>query len=322
MKHFPVFSVVIPTYNRARFIVGTLESVWRQTYPHFEIIVVDNCSTDGTAALLEPYVRSHRIRFIQHETNLERARSRNTGMAAATGDFVTLLDSDDLMYPTNLEDAASFANTHPEARCFHNLFEFVNSRHELVYSPKFPSLRNQLKAIAQGNFMSCTGDFIHREIYTRYRFNTDPEIIGGEDWDFWLRVLADYKVGRIHKVNNGVVQHEGRSVNSQDIISLGKGLEKIQSNIVNDPHLADVYAPYLKCIEASSQIYLAILANGAGLYRLSLSYLFHAAEKYPRALTAQRFIRASQIALTSLLRGARASKAQNPVESISERQQS
>jgi len=319
MKHFPVFSVVIPTYNRAGFILRTLESVWRQTYPHFEIIVVDNCSTDNTATLLEPHIDAQRIRFIKHDRNLERARSRNTGMSAATGDFVTLLDSDDLMYPTNLEDAAAFSQANPESRCFHNLFEFINRSHEVVYRPRFPNLHNQVKAIAQGNFMACVGNFIHREIYTRYRFNTDPEIIGGEDWDFWLRVLADYKVSRIPKINNGVLQHEGRSVNNQDINTMGKGLEKVRLNIVSDPHLAAVYGPYVKCIEASSNIYLAILANGGGLHRLALSHLFHAAERDPSVVMSRRFIKISQVAIVGLLRGQRTREVQNQVESISER---
>src|SRR6266540_1237504 len=104
MTQFPLFSIVIPTYNRAALILGTLQSIWQQTYPHYEVIVVDNCSTDNTVEVLEPYIRTQRIKFIQHERNFERARSRNTGMSAATGDFLTFLDSDDLMYPNIIED--------------------------------------------------------------------------------------------------------------------------------------------------------------------------------------------------------------------------
>lgn len=318
MKHFPVFSVVIPTYNRAALIVKTLETVWQQTYPHYEIIVVDNCSTDDTLEVLDPFIQTKRIKLIRHDSNRERAHSRNTGMAAARGDFVTLLDSDDLMYATNLEDAARFIEAHPDYKCFQNLFEFVDAREKVVYRPRFPDLRNQLKAIARGNFMSCIGDFIHRDIYTRYRFNTDPEIIGGEDWDFWLRVLADHKVGRIEKINNGVVQHEGRSVNHQDILGLGKGLEKIRDSIVADAHLGRTYAPYIKCIEASSLIYLALLANGCGSYRLALNNLYEAAKKDPTVLMTPRFVRASQIAIKGSIKGQ--DKVPEPVQPASQRQ--
>src|SRR5205807_1757739 len=121
-----------------------------------------------------------------------------------------------------------------------------DSNGKVVYQPKFPALTNQLKAIAQGNFMSCIGDFIHRDIYTSYRFSTDPSMIGGEDWEFWLRVLADHKVDRIEKVNNGVVQHPDRSVNSQDLTALRQGLQQLVQNLRDDPHLASVYQPYMK----------------------------------------------------------------------------
>src|SRR5207253_10171501 len=209
MTEYPSFSVVIPTYNRATFIKATLQSVLSQTYPHFETIVIDNCSTDNTEEVLEPFIRAGQIRFIKHEQNFERARSRNTGMCAASGDFVTLLDSDDFMYPNNLADAADYARAHPEIKCFHNLFEYVDSQGHVLRRMPMPSLKNQLKAIANGNFMSCIGDFIHREIYQRYRFDTTAELTGGEDWEFWLRVLADYKVGRIEKINSGILQHPG-----------------------------------------------------------------------------------------------------------------
>src|SRR5436853_837478 len=174
MSQSPFFSIIIPTYNRAALIEATLQSVLEQTYPHYEIIVVDNCSTDNTEELLQPFIRAQQIQFIKHEENYERARSRNTGMSAARGDFVTFLDSDDFMYRTNLADAAEYALAHPECKCFHNLFELVDAERNVIYRYKFPSLKNQTKAITRGNFMSCIGDFIHREIYTQYRFDTRP----------------------------------------------------------------------------------------------------------------------------------------------------
>lgn len=300
MSQFPFFSVIIPTYNRAAFIEETIKSVLAQTYPHYEIIVVDNCSTDNTLELLEPFIRAGQIQFIQHEENYERARSRNTGMTAARGDFVTFLDSDDFMYPENLADAAEYARSHPDAKCFHNLFELVDGQRNVIYKFKLPSLKNQTRAIAYGNFMSCIGDFIHREIYTQYRFDTRPEVTGSEDWDFWLRVLADYKVGRIEKVNNGIRHHEGRSVNNQDMVSLQRGLEQIIAKISADPHLKGVYRRYLKRIEATSLIYMAILANSGFRYREALRYLSAAVRKDISILTSPRFLKTLQIALFRL----------------------
>ncbi|HEX8887760.1 MAG TPA: glycosyltransferase [Pyrinomonadaceae bacterium] len=297
MTQSPFFSIIIPTYNRAPFIEATIESVLEQTYPHYEIIVVDNCSTDNTVELLQPYISAGQIQFIKHEENYERARSRNTGLGAARGDFVTFLDSDDFMYRTNLEDAAQYALAHPECKCFHNLFELVDAERRVIYRYKFPSLKNQTRAIARGNFMSCIGDFIHREIYTKYRFDTRREVTGSEDWDFWLRVLADYKVGRIEKINSGIRHHEGRSVNNQDLVSLQQGLERIAAKISEDEHLAEVYRRHLKHIEATSLVYVAILANSGFRYQEALKYLFRAVAKDKNIVVSRRFIKALMVAL-------------------------
>ncbi|HMF56802.1 MAG TPA: glycosyltransferase family A protein [Pyrinomonadaceae bacterium] len=292
------FSVIIPTYNRAHLIEETLQSVLEQTYPHYEVIIIDNCSTDNTEEVLRPYVESGRVQFVRHDRNYERARSRNTGMSLAKGDFVTFLDSDDLMYATNLEDAAGYAAAHPEIKCFQNLYEFIDAdTRKVVYKNRLPSLKNQLKAISEGNFMSCIGDFIHREIYQSYRFDTDPVVTGAEDWDFWLRVLADYSVGRIEKVNNGIIQHSGRSVNNQNLQSICTGLERVVSKLHNDPHLSEIYRPYLKRIEATSFLYIAILANTGRMYREALGFLREAARKDLSILTKPRFARVFQIAL-------------------------
>ncbi|HVQ40055.1 MAG TPA: glycosyltransferase family A protein [Pyrinomonadaceae bacterium] len=300
MSEYPFFSVVIPTYNRAAFIGATLETVLSQTYPHYEIIVVDNCSTDNTDEVLEPYIRTGRIQFIRHQQNYERGRSRNTGMGVAKGDFVTLLDSDDFMYPTNLADAAEYARAHPELKCFHNLYEFVDANHRVLQRLPMPSLSNQLKAIASGNFMTCIGDFIHREIYQKYKFDTTEALTGGEDWDFWLRVLADYKVGRIEKINSGILQHGGRSVNNQNLESMKRGLEHLYEKLSTDSHLRAVYGPYLRSIRANSLLYLGILANTAALFGEARHYLLEALKVDFSLIGNPRFWRVARRALLKL----------------------
>lgn len=282
-------SVVIPTYNREKFIVQTLDSVFRQTYSHYEILVVDNCSTDDTEKVLMPLVRENKIRFIKHDRNYERARSRNTGMENATGDFLTFLDSDDFMYPDCLAEAAEFARKNPKIKCFHNLFELINDKKEVVHSFAFPSLRNQLKAIAGGNFMACIGDFIHREIYAKYRFDTYRDLTGAEDWEFWLRVLADYKLGRINKINSAILHHEQRTVNTQNLAILESGNQYLIDKFRSDPHLSKIYARYLSLMHAHSYLYLAVMSNDGKRYREARRYVRKAVEKDRRVILTARF---------------------------------
>lgn len=287
------FSVVIPTYNREKFIVKTLDSIFRQTYAHYEIIVVDNCSTDDTEKVLQPFIETGKIRFIKHDRNYERSRSRNTGMENATGEFLTFLDSDDFMYPDNLADAAAFIEKNPEAKCFHSLYELIDGDGKVLRHYKFPSLRNQTKAIASGNFMACIGNFIHRDIYTnpKYRFDLYKPLTGAEDWEFWLRVLADFKLERIQKVNSAILHHEERTINTQSMPILEDGNDYLIKKFTADAHLSKVYAPYLSWMHANSYLYLAVMANGSHLYDDAKKYMKKAIKKDARVILTSRFAR-------------------------------
>lgn len=296
----PAFSVVIPTYNRAGLIGRTLDTVFAQSLQDFEVIVVDNCSTDDTAAVITPYERTGKLRFICHDRNYERARSRNTGLDAATGEFVTFLDSDDLMYPNNLADAHAFARAHPALKVFHNLYELVDPLGNVLHRYRYPSIADPVKAIAEGNFMSCIGDFIHRDVYPNYRFDTDPVLSGSEDWHFWLRLIADHPVGRIPKVNSGIVDHSGRTMNSLDLGALRSRISHLLAAIQSDPHLFSIYAPHRRFMEASALLFMASVANSNGEYREALRLVRQTLVRDARFVATRRFARTLQIALFRL----------------------
>lgn len=262
-----MFSVVIPTYNRADLIMETLDSVFRQTYRHYEILVVDNCSTDNTESLLKPFVDEGRIRYFRHDRNYERSRSRNTGMAHAQGDFLTFLDSDDFMYDNCLEDAAAYIRRHPEMKFFHNLYELVGNRREKIYQFQFPSLTNQYKALASGNFISCIGGFIHKDIYRVHRFNENPDMIGSEDYEVWFEIMAKYKLGRINKINSGIREHPERSVNQGVYKNLAYQKNEMLHKIKNNALLYEKFGRYLPRLQASFLLQEAIVLrklNGRG----------------------------------------------------------
>jgi glycosyltransferase involved in cell wall biosynthesis len=298
-----LFSIIIPTYNREDFIENTLNSVFEQTYSHYEVIVVDNCSTDNTQAILKPYADAGRIRLIKHSQNFERARSRNTGMENAVGDFLTFLDSDDFMYPENLADAVGFVQKNPDAKCFHNLYELVDEQRTVISRYKFAPFKDRVRQIADGNFMGCIGNFIHRDIYNKYSFDTNPELTGGEDWEFWLRVLADHDVGRIEKYNSGVLQHPGRSINNQNVDSMERGLVYLVEKFRRDEHLSEVYARYLDRIEATSFMYLNVLANDGHLGQRANLYLRKAIKSDKSMIFSMRFLRSLRRTILSNLRG-------------------
>jgi glycosyltransferase involved in cell wall biosynthesis len=276
MKGKPVkFTVVIPTYNRADLILETIDSVLEQTYRNFEVIVVDNCSTDNTESVLQELIKEARVRYIKHDRNYERSKSRNTGMIHASGDFVTFLDSDDFLYPSCLADAADFIEKNPEIRFFHSMYELVSNEREVLYSYQYPSLKNPYKALCSGNFISCIGGFIHKEIYQTHRFVEDPMMIGSEDYDFWFGVLAEYKLGRIDKVNAGIREHPKRSVNEGIYQNLEYQRRFILDKIRKNELLFKRFGRYIHRLSASFYLQQAIvkkmLRQKGKAYRLLLN---------------------------------------------------
>ena len=101
-------SVIMPSYNTAKFISETIESVLAQTYPNWELIIADDCSTDDTDAVVRPYLADGRIRYMKNEKNSGAAVSRNRALREAKGKWIAFLDSDDLWLPEKLEKQIAF----------------------------------------------------------------------------------------------------------------------------------------------------------------------------------------------------------------------
>ncbi len=105
----PLISVITPAYNAENFIHETIESVLKQSYKNWEMIIVDDCSKDRTREIVKKYVeKDSRIKLFQLETNSGSAVARNTAMKNASGKYIAFLDSDDLWYPEKLEKQLQF----------------------------------------------------------------------------------------------------------------------------------------------------------------------------------------------------------------------
>ena len=95
-------SIIVPVYNVEKYIVETMDCVRSQTYTEWELLLIEDCSKDNSAAVIEQYIeetKEQRIRLIRQETNMGAARSRNRGLAEATGRYIAYLDADDLWVP-------------------------------------------------------------------------------------------------------------------------------------------------------------------------------------------------------------------------------
>lgn len=182
-------SVIIPCYNHAAYLSDAINSVIRQTYPHIEIIVVDDGSTDETKAVAAQFPG---ITYLYQE-NQGLSAARNTGVNASQGSFLVFLDADDWLY----EDAIAYnigqLRQHPEAA-------FVSGAHDLIDSDQ-KGIREVVREVKkqhylhllEGNYIGMHATVMYRrEIFDEYRYDTTLRAC--EDYDLYLKVARKHPV--------------------------------------------------------------------------------------------------------------------------------
>ena len=189
-------SVVMPAYNSVSTIHRAIDSVLGQSYCNWELIVVDDCSNDETATIIEKYSRDYdQIRIIRNETNSGVAVSRNRGVQAAEKEWIAFLDSDDYWEVDKLEQQFGMINNYPDMKlCFTgSAFIDINGRKSdfILHVPEkitYEELLNQ-------NVISCSSVLVKKDLMTKYPMNLHKEI--HEDFVTWLNVLKEvpYAVG-------------------------------------------------------------------------------------------------------------------------------
>jgi glycosyltransferase involved in cell wall biosynthesis len=189
----PTISIIIPAYNAAATILETIESVQQQTFSDFELIVINDGSTDKTPELLQS-VQDERLKVFSYE-NGGLSTARNRGIAHATGEFIAFLDADDLWTSDKLELQLAALQQHLDAGVAYSWTYFMDEKgRERFFHPCDP-------VVFEGNVYDklLVGDFIYNGSNTLIRRQAidsvggfDPEINACADWDYWLRLAAHW----------------------------------------------------------------------------------------------------------------------------------
>lgn len=287
MANNPFFSVVIPTYNRAEFIRKTIESVLIQSLRDFEIIVVDDGSTDNTEAVVKS-VASNKIRYYKKE-NSERAATRNFGAKVSTGIYVNFLDSDDVIYPHHLQSAKKFSEANVNAAIFHLGYDIKDEHGKLLRSVANIQFINQ--QILSGNILSCNGVFIRKECIMQNQFNEDRSLSSLEDWELWIRMSARYLFLNDNTITSTVIQHDERSVMSVDTTKIKLKIDRFIHYVLLDEMNKKYYGSKLNKTVASAWTYAALhLAIANGNKKDVLYYLLKGINRYPGEVFKKRFL--------------------------------
>lgn len=194
----PTVSVVIPAYNAAGFIEKTLDSVRAQTYTDYEIIVVDDGSSDETSPVVERYFDRYTMRGqCIKQPNKKIAGARNAGIYAARGTFIALLDHDDIWYPEKLRAVMTQFEIHPDVDLICHNENIVKDGHCLRSTRRGPARENMYEwLLFSGNELSPSASVFKKEkALSIGGFRETSDFDTAEDYDFWIRLS---KIARFH----------------------------------------------------------------------------------------------------------------------------
>ena len=190
----PKVSVIIPTYNRSHMITRAVESVLNQTYPEFEIIIVDDASTDSTYDVIRS-INDSRVKVIRHERNMGGSRSRNTAIEASSGEYIALLDDDDEWLPEKLRKQVDvFRESSAETGLVYSGFSFISSKDNSVLKGIVPQKKGDLFRDFLNRDIICASTSVIKKDCFKKAGNFDETLSSCQDWDMWIRITRHYRV--------------------------------------------------------------------------------------------------------------------------------
>lgn len=211
-------SVVTPVYNAERFIAETIESVLKQTYQNWELLLVNDCSQDSSQAIVEEYVnKDKRIRLINLKENSGAAVARNTGLEAAKGQFIAFIDSDDCWSETKLADQLDFMKSQAVHFSYTN-FALVNETGETLKEAVKLPLKLTYSGLLKNTAIACSTVVIDRLHVGSFNM---PLVRKGQDTATWLMLMRERNLTAygLDKVLNYYRQVEG-SISSDRVGAL------------------------------------------------------------------------------------------------------
>lgn len=232
----PQVSVVIPAYNAAPWIAETLASVLAQTLQDFEIIVVDDGSTDETAGIV---AKIEHLQYI-HKANGGAASARNVGIRLARGDYIAFVDADDLWLPDKLRLQVKLLRQSGLEWVYSDAYAFDGVTGRTLFA--FSKLRHQysgdvLSHLFLGDFIPMPTPVVKRTIFEeRGYFDELPVAQGVEDWDMWLRIAARYPIGLVNCPLAGYRVHAASKIQSElPAVHYERNLYVIERAISREP---------------------------------------------------------------------------------------
>ncbi|MBW8010755.1 MAG: glycosyltransferase [Chloroflexi bacterium] len=237
----PRLSIVIPTYNRGHYIFECLQSIWDQGYQDYEILVVDDGSTDNTLEILQPLIENKKVKLL-HQTKSGAAAARNKGVINATGELIAFLDSDDIFYPSKLKKQAEYMDQHPSVMILHSNFnKFDDFGNDLgtKYTSFFSGHIYPEILLYWEMLMATSCVIVRADLFNEIGL-FDEDLTSAEDLDLWARIARKYPIHHMPEILAGIRVHpQNISVDKSKMAE--RHLKYLHKAAKEDPNLGEAF---------------------------------------------------------------------------------
>jgi glycosyltransferase involved in cell wall biosynthesis len=306
----PRVSVLVPTYNYARFVTKAVDSLLEQDFEALEVIVIDDCSTDATPQVLQRYERDPRVKLVRHGENQGHIRTYNEGLQMAAGEFVGLVSADDLCLRSDaIARQVALFDSDLEVGFVYSPLAYIDGEGRLgkvVRRWSSDSVHDGLvefRDLAFTCFVPASGTLVRASCHREIGYY-DTRLPHGGDWDLWLRLAARYRVGYVAEATYGWRLHDANmhasavtpdQVDHDHVLTLNKAFDALPSaapaevRALREPALLRVAVRAIDQERRSGRIAAAWKRAG------------RVVRQHPAVLTDHRFVGATtKLALRSL----------------------
>ncbi len=258
MIHSPLVSIVLPTYNGTRYLAQSIQSCIDQTYPHWELIIVDDASTDNTPEIIEYFKREdQRIKYVRHNANKKLPGALNTGFGITHGEFLTWTSDDNLYRPQALEFMLKFILETPNIGLVYTDYSTINEDGHLI---RVHHTKEPYKLVYGCIIGPC---FLYRrEVYEKVGSYAD-DLFYVEDYDYWLRTARHFGLAALHS-DLYLYREHGNSLTAQKYTGLqARILQTKARNLKHIPWVdqktkADAFVVMMKAAWSQNDITSAV----------------------------------------------------------------
>lgn len=227
-----LISVLMPAYNAGAYIAETIQSILDQTYPHFELIVINDGSTDNTKETVLSF-KEKRIRYVENERNLEKIETNNRGLSLASGTYIAKMDADDVAEPRRFEKQIDYFNKHPEVSIVGGWMRKMDSGNVENYPEKDEEIK--VSFVGENVLANSTAMFKANDIRTATLKYDDRFIAYAEDYKFWTdAAIKGLKFANVQEVLVNYRVHESQAT------QVNKDKQRINEDLIRIEYINSI----------------------------------------------------------------------------------